>query len=140
MFFVTGAASARPVVEGVEGQGDFVLESDAVSDLSGITWVGGDSFFAVSDKAKVLVPLTLKIDPAGGRIVRGEIGEPVPVPADAADFEGVAYVTASQTFYISAESGHAVLRFRPGQARAERLPVPPVFAQARKNLSLESMT
>ena len=140
MFFVTGAAPARPVVESVEGQGDFVLESDAVSDLSGIAWTGGDSFFAVSDKKKVLVPLTLKIDPASGRIASGEIGEPVPVPADAGDFEGVAYVTAAQTFYISAESGNAVLRFRPGQPRAERLAVPPVFAQARRNLSLESIT
>lgn len=133
-------ASARPVLESVDGQESFALESDAVSDLSGIVWTGGDSFVAVSDKKKALVPLTLKIDAATGRIASGEIGEPVPVPADARDFEGVAYVAATQTFYISAESGSTVLRFRPGQPRAERLPVPPIFAQARKNLSLESMT
>ena len=134
------AASARPVLESVDGQENFALESDAVSDLSGIVWTGGDSFVAVSDKKKALVPLTLKIDAATGCIASGEIGEPVPVPADAADFEGVAYVAAAKTFYISAETGNAVLRFRPGQPRAERLTVPPVFAQARRNLSLESMT
>ena len=134
------AASARPVLESVDGQESFALESDAVSDLSGIVWTGGDSFVAVSDKKKALIPLTLKIDAATGRIASGEIGEPVPVPADAADFEGVAYVAAAKTFYISAESGGAVLRFRPGQPRAERLVVPAIFAQARKNLSLESMT
>ena len=140
VFFLACAARAQPVIERVEGQDSFALESDAVSDLSGIAWTGGDSFFAVSDKEKILVPLTLKIDAATGRIAGGEVGEPVPVPADARDFEGLAYVAATKTFYISAESSGAVLRFRPGEPRAVRLAVPPIFAQARKNLGLESMT
>ncbi len=138
--FVARLAHGQPVIESVDGQESFALESAAVTDLSGLAWTGGDSFYAVSDHQNVLVPLTLKIDPATGRIASGEIGEPIPVAADAADFEGVAYVAATKTFYISAETGNAVLRFRPGQPRAERLAVPPVFAQARKNLSLESIT
>ena len=133
-------ARGQPAIEGVDGQESFTIESADVSDLSGLAWTGGDYFFAVSDKVNALVPLTLKIDPATGRIASGEIGEPVPVPADARDFEGIAYAAATKTFYISAETGGAALRFRPGQPRAERLPVPPIFAQARKNLSLESMT
>ena len=137
---IARAGSAPPVIESVDGQESFALESSAVTDLSGLVWTGGDSFYAVSDHPNLLVPLTLKIDPATGRIASGEIGEPIPVPADARDFEGVAYVAATKTFYISAETGSTVLRFRPGQPRAERLAVPPIFAQARKNLSLESMT
>ena len=133
-------ACGQPVIESVDGQESFALESSAVTDLSGLVWTGGDSFCAVADHPNVLVPLTLKIDPATGRIASGEIGEPIPVPAEARDFEGVAYVAATKTFYLSAETGGAVLRFRPGQPRAERLAVPPIFAQARKNLSLESMT
>ena len=140
LILIASAGAAQPVIEDVDGQAGFALESDAVTDLSGIVWTGGDSFYAVSDKKNALVPLTLKIDPATGRIASGEIGEPVPVPADARDFEGIAYVAATKTFYISAETGNAALRFRPGQPRAERLAVPPVFAQARRNLSLESMT
>ncbi len=140
VFFLACAAGAQPVIERVEGQDSFALESDAVSDLSGIAWAGGEAFFAVSDKEKILVPLTLKIDAATGRIAGGEVGEPVPVPTDARDFEGLAYVAATKTFYLSAESGGAVLRFGPGELRAERLAVPPIFAQARKNLGLESMT
>ena len=140
-FFLTRAAVAQRVaVEKVDGQEAFAIESAEVSDLSGLVWTGGDSFVAVSDHANTLVPLTLTIDPATGRIVRGAIGVPIPVPTDAGDFEGVTWVAAAQAFYISAESGPAVLRFRPGQPRAERLPVPPIFAQARKNLSLESIT
>ena len=139
-FLVHSAVAQRAVVARVEGQDGFALESDEVTDLSGLVWMGGDSFVAVSDHANALVPLKLQIDPATGRIVRGEIGVPIPVPTDASDFEGVTYVAATQAFYISAETGNAVVRFRPGQARAERLPVPPIFAQARKNLSLESIT
>ena len=138
--FVARPACGQPVIESVDGQESFALESSAVTDLSGLVWTGGDSFCAVADHPNVLVPLTLKIDPTTGCIANGEIGEPIPVPADARDFEGVAYVAATKTFYLSAETGGAVLRFRPGQPRAERLPVPPIFAQARKNLSLESMT
>ena len=140
LFFVHSAAAQSVVVEKVEGQESFALASSAVTDLSGIVWTGGDSFYAVSDHKNVLVPLTLKIDLATGRIASGEIGEPIPVPSDASDFEGVTYVAAAKTFYISAETGHAVVRFIPGQPRAERMPVPPIFAQARKNLSLESIT
>lgn len=133
-------ARGQPVIERVDGQDTFTLESDAVAGLSGLVWTGGASFYAVSDRRNVLVPLTLKIDPATGRIAGGAIGTPLPVPADARDFEGVAYVAATQTFYLSAETGGTVLRFRPGQPRAERQVVPPVFARARKNLSLESLT
>ena len=140
-FFLTHAAVAQRVaVEKVDGQEAFAIESADVSDLSGLVWTGGDTFYAVSDHPNVLVALTLKIDLATGRIVSGKIGEPIPVPSDARDFEGVTYVAAERAFYISAETGHTVVRFTPGQPRAERLPVPPIFAQARKNLSLESIT
>ncbi len=138
--FLTRAAAQQVMVEKVEGQEIFALKSDAVAGLSGLVWTRGDSFFAVADHPKMLVPLTLQIDPATGRISSGEIGTPVPVTADASDFEGVAYVSATKTFYISAETGSAVLRFVPGQPRAVRQPVPAVFARARKNLSLESIT
>ena len=133
-------AHGQPVIERVDGQDTFSLESDAVAGLSGLVWTGGASFYAVSDRRNVLVPLSLKIDPATGRIAGGEIGTPLPVPAEARDFEGIAYVAATKTFYLSAETGGTVLRFRPGQPRAERQAVPPIFARARKNHSLESLT
>ena len=140
-FFLLSTASAQQiVVEKVDGQEIFALKSNAVSDLSGLVWTGGDSFFAVSDKIAALVPLSLKIDPATGRILSGEIGTPIPVPTEVQDFEGVTYVSATKAFYISAETGNTVLRFIPGQPRATGQPVPPIFARARKNLSLESLT
>ena len=96
-FLVHAAAAQRVVVERVEGQDGFALETAEVADLSGLVWTGGDSFVAVSDHANTLVPLTLTIDPATGRIVRGEIGVPIPVPTDAGDFEGVKCMRQAHT-------------------------------------------
>ena len=126
-------------IEKAEGQLRFTIESAAVTDLSGITWAGGDSFFAVADHPNVLVPATLRIDRTTGCIVRGEFGAPIPVRAPVSDFEGVTYVSAQKTFYIGAEEGHGVISFRPGGA-VQFHPVPPIFSQARKNLSVESIT
>jgi hypothetical protein len=135
------AANAQQItIEKVEGQEIFGLKSEAVSGLSGLVWTGGDSFCAVSDNRNLLVPLTLKIDPATGRIASGEIGELMEFDADASDLEGIAFVSATRTFYLAAETGSTVLRLAPRQLRAERMPVPAVFARARKNLSLESLT
>jgi hypothetical protein len=94
----------------------------------------------VSDHANALVPLTLKIDAATGRITSGEIGAPLAMPAEAKDFEGVTYVSATKAFYVSAEKGNTVLRIAPEDLRAVPLPVPAIFSQARDNLGLESLT
>lgn len=126
-------------IEKVEGQARFVIESDAVSDLSGLTWTGGDAFCAVADHPNLLVPLTLQIDGATGRIVRGEVGTPITVPAPVGDFEGVTYVSATKTFYIAAEYRNTVISFPPG-GPARPWPVPEIYAQALTNLGLESIT
>ena len=140
LLLVNAASGQQITVEKVESQDRFAIESAAVSDLSGLVWIGGDSFYAVSDRTPVLVPLALNIDPATGRIASASIGNPIPVPTDAGDFEGITYVSAMKAFFISAEKGSTVVRFSPGQSRAERQTVPAVFARARKNLSLESIT
>ncbi len=126
-------------IEKAEGQSRFAIESAAVTDLSGITWTGGDAFYAVADHPNVLVPITLKIDRATGGIVRGELGTPLAVQTPVGDFEGVTYVAATKTFYISAEYGNAVVRVQPGGAASHR-PAPPIFSEARTNLGLESIT
>jgi hypothetical protein len=138
---VRAAADPQAIsIEKLEGQGFFTIENAAVSDLSALVWLGGDSFYAVSDHQKALVPVTLKVDPANGHITAGEIGTPNSVQTEAGDFEGIAYVTGTKSFYIAAEQGTAVLRLTLDPPRTDRLAVPPIFAQARKNLSLEALT
>ncbi len=140
VLFAQATAAQLPVVERVDGQGSFAIEDAALVGLSGLVWQAGDAFFAVSDRLKALVPMTLKIDPDNGRISAGTIGRPVPVSIGASDFEGLAYVAAAKAFYISAEQGATVVRFVPGEAKATRLPVPTIYTKARKNLSLEALT
>lgn len=136
---LTGVA-AGATVEIERAGGLFTIDSASVTDLSGITWMGGDSFAAVSDKRKIIQLLTLKIDRVTGEIISGRLGDVGEVPAKASDFEGLAWISAEKAFYLSAEEGNSVVRFVPGTRAASTLPMPAVFAQARPNLSLESLT
>lgn len=133
-----GAAGAVEI-ERAHGEARFTLEDPQVSDLSGITWLGGNNFAAVSDKRKIIHLLTLSIDATTGRITGGRIGDISNVPTKSGDFEGIAWDPAAKVFYISAEGGNSLLRFAPGAAFAPSLPLPAVFAKARPNLSLESL-
>ncbi len=128
-----------PTIARVASQSEFTLESP-ITDLSGLAWGGGDSFYAVSDKRSAILPVTLRIDPATGAITSGEFGAPMPVPAKASDFEGVAYFTESRRFFVATESPPSVFTYRVGEAGVRNLPLPPIFARARKGLGMESLT
>ena len=135
------AARAQEVsIEPAKGSAHFDLDNANISDLSGITWMGGDLFAAVSDKRNVIQLIRLQIDHETGGIIAGEFGDVSNVPSAAADFEGIAWVAAEKAFYLSAETGNAVLRYVPESASVRTLPVPAVFSKARRNLSLESLT
>ena len=134
------AAAQSVEIKAAEGPRTFVIENSSVSDLSGIAWLGNDAFAAVSDKRNVIQLLTLKIDKTTGAITSGQFDAPAEVPAKVRDFEGVAWVSAEKAFYISAETGSSVIRFVPGAPTVRSLPVPAIFARARPNLSLESLT
>ena len=138
MLTVHGAAAVTSI-ERVAAQAGFTLEG-AITDLSGLVWAGGDSYFAVSDKRSAVLPVTLRIDPATGAIGSGEFGAPIPVPTKRMDFEGVAYVAASRRFYVSTETPPGVMSFRTGEKEARALPLPPIFSSARRGLGLESLT
>ena len=133
------AHAAAPIsIEHVAGQAAFTLDGE-ITDLSGLAWIGGAEFMAVSDKTNALLPVTLHIDPASGAIRSGEFGAAIPVAAGHWDFEGLAYVAATRTFYISTEFPPGILTYRRGAAAAKAMPLPRIFAQARENLSMESI-
>jgi hypothetical protein len=135
----TASLAVPPTIERVAGSAGFTIEG-AITDLSGLVWMGGDSFIAVSDKRAALLPVTLRIDRATGAIASGEFGAPIPVPTKRQDFEGVAYVAASRRFFIATETPAGVLSFRRGDREVRTLSLPPVFAGARRGLALESLT
>ena len=80
------AAQATVEVERAGGQSRFTIEDSSVSDLSGITWIAGDEFAAVSDKRRIVQRATLRIDRATGAITGGKLGNVEEVTASAGDF------------------------------------------------------
>jgi len=131
--------AAEPTIERVAAQADFTMQG-SITDLSGLVWTGGDSFFAVSDKRSAVLPVTLQIDLATGAITHGEFGPPIPVPATQMDFEGIAYVTAERRFFISTETPAGVISFRAGEREVRALPLPAPYSRTRHGLALEALT
>ena len=63
------AALAGPVIETAGPKPEFTFPVDNVSGLSGLTWCGGDLYYAVSDRLRAVIPLRITLDPATGAIV-----------------------------------------------------------------------
>ncbi len=132
------SATALQVLE--TGQGPYPLPASTAGarELSGLAWATGERFLAVSDKGAALYRLTIRLDPATGRIAHAEVTGTVPL-GQGVDLEGVAHAPDG-TVYVSDEVGPAIRRYDAARG-SERgtVPLPPVFASARKNLSLESL-
>jgi hypothetical protein len=109
-------------------------------ELSGLTRVGGDEYYAVGDTGAPLVPLTIGVDPATGAITSATPGAPVTLDGGV-DLEGVAWDPTTGTVLVSDETGPAIRRHDPASgAVVGSVPVPAVFSGYRPNRSLESLS
>ena len=135
----TGEAGELKLELAGDGKPVFV-KSGEIAGLSGVTWCGGDSFAAVSDREPVVVALALTMGPTGGR-GKAAAGVPVGLATRRSDCEGIAWVVGEGRFYVSAEGGPGIQGFGRADGKAgPMLKLPEVFGQARGNLSLESLT
>jgi hypothetical protein len=125
------------------GQGPVTLDSDdtGASELSGLTWTGGVRYYAVSDRVPAaLYPLRIEIDPRTGTI-RSAALEPGMALRGSEDLEGIAVEPAGGSVLVSDEVGAAIRRYRAADSSLlGSIAVPPVFASARKNEGLESLS
>ncbi|MEM9019651.1 MAG: esterase-like activity of phytase family protein [Planctomycetota bacterium] len=122
------------------GQGQVNLNSATLGELSGITYAGGDQYLVVSDTNSTLAPLTINIDPATGQITASSLGTPVTL-AGVADLEGIAYDPRDASVLIAAEADQSITRFNPATtANLGSVTVPAVYANARANFGLESLS
>jgi hypothetical protein len=118
----------------------FQLRDRSFSDLSGLTWVGGNRYAAVSDKVAAVIPLILAVD-GRGQVTGVEPEAPVPVVTKLKDFEGIAWDGVSGRFHVSAEGGPGIQAFAAADGRASApWRLPSEFAMVRPNLALESLT
>ena len=112
---------------------------DSLSGLSGITWKGGSSFWAVSDRSAGLHPLEVVISDAGEPSVSCSAGAAVKV-AGAADLEGCAFDPLRGTLWVSDEKDTSIREVDPATGiRGASAPLAGCFAKARRNRSLESL-
>ena len=143
LFFIplfAGVAFAGTKIEPVMGQQTLVVDYDKATDISGITWVAGESFMTVSNKQNGIFPLNLRIDPNTGKLLEGKFGEKISVQSNLNDFEGIAYLPEFKRLYISAEGGNGIVGFDMQGDATFAVEVPNVFMRARPNKSLESLT
>jgi hypothetical protein len=81
--------------------------------LSGVAWLGGDRYLAVGDEHASLHPLTVRVDPATGRILKASMDDPVlladslgvtiPDATMGKDREGIAIDATGESAWIANE-------------------------------------
>jgi Esterase-like activity of phytase len=121
------------------GFGPFTWRSASSYELSGLAAAGGDAYFGVGDTGAKLVPLAIGIDRSTGAVT-GVTAGPTVALAGGVDLEGVSYDPTTGTVLVSDETGPAIRRHDPASgALLGTFAVPPVFAGARPNRSLESL-
>src|SRR6187401_2528493 len=96
-------AVAETKIEAVRGQNQFVIEYGEATDFSGLTWVSGDTYYAVSNRVQALFPLKIEVDRSNARIEAAKFGAKIEVKAKLSDFEGIAYFPARDRLYVSTE-------------------------------------
>ena len=120
--------------------GEFTIKDGRFVGLSGITWAGGNQFYAASDRLQGYVPVKLEIDPDSGKILTGSMSAPVVIDASWRDCEGIAWSSATKTLWLSTEDGPAIVGCQLNGKLANPVKVPEVFGSMRSNLGLESLT
>ena len=136
----TACANAAPLSITDSGQGQYTVNSSAISELSGITYLGGDSYLAVSDNNGDMAELTLQIDRTTGQITAASVGSVVNL-AGTKDDEGVAYDPRSNTVLVSEEIGNTITRHAISDGSTlGSIAVPAIYANARGNKGLESLS
>jgi hypothetical protein len=110
-------------------------------ELSGIAWLGGDRYVAVSDKSRTLAQLTIVHDPKTGSIVGTPQVRDGTTLSGGTDLEGVAFDAATGSIYVSDEEGPAIREHSLSDGSLiKQLPVPEIYRALRPNLGFEALT
>ena len=139
---IAALAAPAPAQLTVTGVGAVALPSGATgaSELSGLSWAGGNQYYTVSDGTQSVYPLTIDLNMATGAVVSAVLSNGTAL-SGASDLEGIAYVAADGSAYVSDETGPAIRRHHLGSGGVlATIALPVVFSNIRANLSLESIS
>jgi len=121
------------------GKVGFSAGGSGAAELSGLTWLGGTQWCAVSDNDHTLYFMTIRLAPATGYPTQVTVDSSL-VLAAGSDLEGVAFEPARESVFVSDESGPAVREhLLIDGSLLQVVAVPPVYANIRPNFSLESL-
>lgn len=127
------------------GQEVFDFTADA-AELSGLAWVTGTTYYAVSDATnrRLVHELSIAVNPANGRVTKASLARTLTLAAGF-DLEGIAWCRPRGTCFVADEGDHP----EGGYLREHTLPdgklvrtfaIPPPLLNDRPNFGLESCT
>jgi len=140
---VASHAAAAVIVDD-PGQGLLPISGQSAGSLSGLTFAGGTSFYAVSDKNAQLFDLTIQVNPATGTIDAASI-DAVRTLVDGADLEDVEFDPSDGRILVADEQdtdnvGPAIRRHNLADGTvAATVALPSVLDNIRANLALEAL-
>jgi len=118
----------------------------AFGQLSGLTYMGGNDWLAVSDKRNEILPITIGFNAVTGATTTLTSGVKRVLGGVERDYEGIAFTGATRnTLLVSEEDSPGVREFDRAtlaEVATSLLPTPGVFAapNLRGNLGFESLT
>lgn len=107
-------------------------------ELSGITYVDGDSYYAVSDDGSGIWPMQIGLDRATGVITNCVMGRNVRVGKDN---EGIAWNPQNRTVFVTDEAAQTIHEIDPASGKSvAEVRLPEHQRKRRNNRGLESLT
>ena len=110
------------------------------SELSGLTWAGGDQYHSVSDRDHTVYGLSIDLNRSTG-LPRSAVFDSPLVLDRGIDLEGIVFNSAAGSVYVSDETGPAIREHSlVDGSLLQTLPIHSVYFNIRPNSSLESLT
>ena len=106
-------------------------------ELSGITYVDGDSYYAVSDDGSGIWPMQIGMDRATGMITNCVMGRNVRVGKDN---EGIAWNPQNRTVFVTDEAAQTIYEIDPASGKnVAEVRLPEHQRKRRRNRGLEAL-
>ncbi len=139
VLILSATVFANPTITAI-GKYDIANVPSDQEGLSGITWAGGNTFYAAEDSGGRLHKLTINIDLSSGSITGSPNDDSQVTLNGRTDIEGVAYAGSNQV-YVSDETGATITKYNvSGGSATGSIAVPDIYTAYRTNKSLESLT
>jgi hypothetical protein len=127
------------VTDPPQGHVNLAAGAPGAGELSGIAWVAGDQYYAVSDSGALLFELDVDVDPATGEILAASVVDSLALGAGS-DLEGLVHPPLGGAVLASDEVGPAIREYRLSDgAVLASVAVPALYANLRANFGLEAL-